>query len=243
MRRRLLPVAAAAIAAALSAAAPAGGGDEQEIDEAGLAEVRRAMDAEPLFAAAHEACPADLFETQRPFWRGMMRDRRVRMAACEADAMGCYRRCVEARSGNACFALARAMQGNLAHDLGRYWEMLFAHACAIGHAGGCTNRGGGIRNGGYDDEPFDTVDGESRRQCLFRTFKTACAREDAWGCAMHGQSYHYGEGVARDTGEARRHYQRSCAIDPDFASCEFARRRIAEIEDRPFYDDDGTIEH
>lgn len=229
----------------LLAAATAGGGapddEEPAIDEAGFAEVQRAMDAEALFAAAHQACPADLFETEKPFWRAMTRDRRVRVSACEADAMGCYRRCVEARSGNACFSLARALQDNLARDAGRYWEMLFAHACAIGHAGGCTNRGAGIRNGGYESEPFDAVD--DRDQCLLRTFETACEREDAWGCAMHGQSYHYGEGVAPDTQMARRYYTRSCEISPEFAACHFAREGIAAIEGRPFQEDDGAVEH
>lgn len=248
MRRRLLPAVAAALAAMLAVAAPAGGDDsggggEGAVDHAGFAAVRQTMDGEAFFSVGHQACPADLFETERPFWRAMTRDRRVRVSTCEADAMGCYRRCVEARSGNACFSLARALQKNLPRDAGGYWEMLFAHACAIGHAGGCTNRGAGIRNGRYDDEPFEGVDRDSRDLCLFRTFETTCEREDAWGCAMQGQSYHYGEGVGRDTQAARRHYLRSCEINPKFAACRFARSGIAAIEGRPYQEDDDAVEH
>lgn len=246
MSHRLLPsigVLAVALLAAMPAGGEEGGTGEEALDRAGFAEVRRAIDADPSFAAVHEACPADVFETERAFWQSLVRERRVRLAACEKDAMDCYRRCVQARSGPACFSLARALQENEPRDTGGYWEKLFARACAVGNVAGCTNRGAGIRNGYYDGDPFRDVDDLARDRCLFRTFELACGREDAWGCAMHGQSHHRGEGTARDPELAARHYRKSCEINPDFDACRFSRSRLAEIDGRPLVEDDGSIEH
>jgi TPR repeat protein len=107
---------------------------------------------------------------------------------------------------------------------------MFAVACATGSAGGCTNRGAGIRNGFYDDDPFTGKSDEVRDACLFRTFEKTCLMDDPWGCTMHGMSFQYGEGVEADTEVAREFYLRSCALEPDFAACETAREQIDEID-------------
>jgi TPR repeat protein len=168
-----------------------------------------------------------VFGKQRPFWGDWAKDTEVE--ACEADPAYCHSACTQALSGEACFSLGRAMQDNEPETKGRHYEALFTQACALGHAGGCTNRGGGIRNGGYEDDPFRAVDDAERESCLFRTFEVACGEEDAWGCAMLGQAYHRGEGVPADADSALRHYRQSCEISPDFAACQFAEGGIYEI--------------
>lgn len=231
---------AAAVICAL-ASAHAQERDGKVIDRAGFEEAQRAMDGEEAFETAYRTCPADLFRTERPFWSYFVEDRSVDMAVCEADAMTCYLRCTGARSGAACFALARAFQESDGDGGPEYSQKLFGHSCAIGYRAGCTNRGAGIRNGDYESDPFREVDGEATDSCLFRSFEIACGQADAWGCAMLGQSYRLGEGVPADDAEASRHYRRSCEINPDFDACRFARRGLESIEGHdPF---DGAAEN
>ncbi len=126
-------------------------------------------------------------------------------------------------NGQACFSLARVLQEHGAPAFDRHYEPLFALACAIGKPGGCTNRGGGIRNGGYAADPSKSWSEAEKATCLRRTFKIACENEDAWGCAMYGQSLFTGEGGAQDDAAAAAAFEKSCAINPDFDSCEFAQ--------------------
>ena len=203
---------------------------EEPAYDAAASEVMERMDSDDRYAAIHAMCPADLFGKDQPFWRPLVADRNVSLETCEKDAMSCFLRCSEARSGAACFGLARAFQENHEDDKSRYWQMLFAQACALGYAAGCTNRGAGIRNGYYADDPFDDVDRSSTELCLFRTFEASCGDDEAWGCSMHGQSYYYGEGVVADPEAALRACRKACDISPDFAACDFARPRIEELE-------------
>ncbi len=236
-------VPAAALAATLLLASLASAQDEKDdeplYDAAAMARVEALLDADAKIAGRYAQCPADVFGTDRPFFGDLGKD--IKVETCEADPAYCHSACVQALSGRACMGLARAMQDNEPETKGRYYESLFTQACATGRASGCTNRGGGIRNGGYADDPFRDVAQEAREGCLFRSFEIACAGDDAWGCAMLGQSYHYGEGVAADADAALRHYRRSCEIDSDFAACRFAESGIEDIEGREDddYDYDG----
>jgi TPR repeat protein len=68
-----------------------------------------------------------------------------------------------------------------------------------------------------------------KNACQFRSFKIACRENDAWGCAMLGQSYQYGEGVTRSASMARSAFRKSCRLAPDFEACSFARDGIREL--------------
>lgn len=175
------------------------------------------------------SCPADIYRKEAAFWSGAIDNPDVEVEQCEADPQACYAECFQARNENACFGLARAFQGNMQTRFSAYWEALFARACATGHDGACTNRGAGIRNGFYEDDPFTKKPEEVRNACLFRTFELTCREGDAWGCAMHGQSYQYGEGVMQDRAKAEAAYRKSCEIDPDFASCAYAKGQLEEM--------------
>ena len=96
------------------------------------------------------------------------------MEACAADLKFCHDCCVQGKNAEACFSLARVLQDHGAPASDRHYEPLFALACAIGKPGGCTNRGGGIRNGGYTADPSKSWSEAARRTCLRRTFKIAC---------------------------------------------------------------------
>jgi hypothetical protein len=179
------------------------------------------------------SCPADIYRREAAFWTSYAGNPDIKVEECEADPVGCYDNCFQARNENACFALARAFQDNSEEKFSRYWEALFARACAVGSDGACTNRGAGIRNGLYEDDPFTAMPEGERDSCLFRTFQASCRSGDAWGCTMYGQSYQYGEGVAVDPVKAAEFYRKSCEIDPDFDACDYAKEQLAEMEGRP----------
>lgn len=176
----------------------------------------------PRWARLHAACPADL-----PRRRAAPANPSLDEAACAAVPAGCLAAC-EAGDGGACFHLARAFQRDKSHP-SRVWERLFAAACAGGHAAGCTNRAAGIRNGGYEDDPFRRVASKRRDSCLRRSFARACKGEDAWGCAMLGQSHRLGEGGAKSAAQARRAYDEACGIGPGFTACDFAKDGLRRL--------------
>lgn len=175
------------------------------------------------WARLHAACPADL-----PRRRAASPAAELDEKACAAVPAGCLAAC-EAGDGAACFRLARVYQQAKSHPA-RVWERLFAAACAGGHAAGCTNRAAGIRNGGYEDDPFRRVGPKRRDACLRRSFARACAGDDAWGCAMLGQSHRLGEGGARSPSQARGFYDKACRLAPDAPACEFARGGLSQLK-------------
>lgn len=193
-------------------------------------EIQRRLAANSQAQSLWNACPADIFKTEKAFWSGLIDNPDYEAGDCEQDAPGCYRHCFEARNENACFALALTLQLNTERALSRHWETMFAVACAMGSAGGCTNRGAGIRNGRYEDDPFSDKSEGVRDACLFRTFEQSCLADDAWGCTMHGMAYQYGEGVKADPEVAKEFYLRSCALVPDFDACDTAHEQIDEID-------------
>ena len=135
----------------------------------------------------------------------------------------CLEQCRKFDDPQACLNLALALQTREPEAPAKFVQSLFAQACALAEEGGCTNRGAGIRNGGYEDDPFARRTPREARACQFRTFDFACSKDDAWGCAMLGQAYAAGEGVAKDRNKANIAFSRACAQDPKFAACDFAK--------------------
>ncbi len=172
------------------------------------------------WARLHAACPADLPRRRAASPANEALDE----TACAAAPAGCLAAC-EAGDGRACFKLARVYQEGKTHP-SKVWERLFAAACAGGYSAGCANRAAGMRNGGYEDDPFRRVGAKRRDACLRRSFARACSGEDAWGCAMLGQSHERGEGGRASAAQARRFYERTCRLAPDSESCEFANERL-----------------
>lgn len=111
-------------------------------------------------------------------------------------------------------------------------QRFHALACAVGYSAGCTNRAAGIRNRRYQDHTFHDASVVDKQSCEYRSFLLDCDRRGARGCAMLGQSYRTGEGVAAQPQRARAAYQTSYEINPKFAACDFAKRQL-EIMDRP----------
>lgn len=219
---------AIAIVAGLAAAiAPARGDDAPAYDGAAMARVKTLLDGDPQFAGRYAACPGDVFATERPFFGDLGKD--IRVETCEADPLRCHTACMPGQSAHACMGLARAMQDNEPETDARHYEGLFTQACALGEGSGCTNRGGGIRNAFYPDDPFRDADATVRDGCLFRSFTAACGDRDAWGCAMLGQAYQYGEGTPASKETALLYFRLSCEINPDFAACRFAEDHIDDM--------------
>jgi hypothetical protein len=219
-----------AITAALLAASFSLAQDIEKAKTEAFPELFTKITSNPDLQKRWATCPADLYGTQKSLWSRFAGSREVELAECEANPDGCYSDCFDGGNENACFELGRAFQDHSDRALSRHWEMMFAHACAAGSPGGCTNRGAGIRNGGYEDDPFQSVKEDVRDTCLFSTFEIACSAEDAWGCTMLGQAYQRGEGTQRDAARARFYYQQSCDRDPDFPACDYAKELMSELD-------------
>ncbi|MBL8587372.1 MAG: SEL1-like repeat protein [Methylobacteriaceae bacterium] len=193
-------------------------GAAQAFDAAQARQVAERMTADPAWMRVYAACPVDLPRKRAP---KLPIDDDPSAESCGGAPLGCFEAC-KAGSGAHCFHLARAYQVDKSLAP-RIWEQLFAAACGAGYAAGCTNRAAGIRNGGYADDPFRRRSAAARQSCELRSFARACAGEDAWGCAMLGQAYRYGEGAPRSRTKARRAYARACSLAPDSEPCDFAQ--------------------
>jgi hypothetical protein len=189
------------------------------------------MDA--LFAA----CPADIFDT-RSGWFDSWRDagKVGSQQACADDPGLCAQECLDGNKGRTCLHLAQVYETAAAESMLNTHRITsrkaHALACAFGRPGGCTNRGGGIRNWLLDGDPFASMAPQARDTCLFHTFEVACAADDAWGCAMSGQSFAQGEGVLADPVRARVQFRKACLLagDPAFEACVFAKSSAAALD-------------
>jgi len=186
------------------------------------------LDADQRVARVFAMCPADAFRTQQPVWRRLYAPANVPDADCARSPRSCLDSCLNWADSRSCFGLARAFQLNDELVPSRYAQMMFSMACATGLGAGCTNRGAAIRNTGDPGGPFNGPD-PARERCEARSFTIGCGENDAWGCAMLGQSYQKGEGLPADPLQARLMYAKSCAISPSFAACRFATRRMKDL--------------
>ena len=195
---RFSPVLKLALFACVAASAHAGD------HTAEIAALLPLLEKNTELRSAYEACPADIYRTKATLFSLLGTTDGPDLFTCAADLKFCHDSCVQGKNGDACFSLARVLQGLSEPAADRHYEPLFALACAIGKPSGCTNRGGGMRNGGYTEDPSGKWSEEARGLCLRRTFKAGCDGGDAWGCAMYGQSLFLGEGGAADWAAARR---------------------------------------
>lgn len=186
------------------------------------------IDGDRRLASVFAMCPADAFRRDAPVYALYVKPESDE-AACATDPVACYRRCAEDAQGSSCFGLARLFQENPDTVANRYAQTLFAMACDAGMGAGCTNRAASLRNNPVDGEPLMAATEVERANCEHRSFDIACRQGDAWGCAMLGQTYQYGEGIERDATRARRYYDQSCAISPSFAACDFAKRHMTSM--------------
>ncbi len=173
-------------------------------------------------------CPADVFGKRQATAR-VSRAATGSKASCEANPAACFRACIQAADGDACLRLAHTFQGHDEVVRPLHAETLFTLACASGEGSGCTNRGAGIRNGDFAGDPFKRKPDHVQESCQYRSFKIACEQDDAWGCAMLGQSYEYGEGTRGNAALARAAYEKSCRLAPDFEACDFAKPRLEDL--------------
>ena len=112
-----------------------------------------ALEKSAELRSAHEACPADIFKSKSTLFSLLGTDEWPDRDACEADLAYCRDACVHGKNGEACFNLARVLQDHGSPAADRHYEPLFTLACAMGKPSGCTNRGGGMRNGDYQSDP------------------------------------------------------------------------------------------
>jgi TPR repeat protein len=201
-------------------------------DLAHAQEITAAMQGDPALANEVAACPADIYRQAAPFWErwfGWRLDKReTTTQQCEQHPDQCYEFCAESGYARYCFHLALALQAHEEQIAPRFSQMMFARACALGYSSGCTNRGAHMRNRDNIDIAAK-MDKAAQDLCQFRSFKIDCDSDGPWGCAMLGQAYHYGEGVGRDAASARKYYEKSCALAPDFVSCDFSKDALKEM--------------
>lgn len=222
----------AGLLAAFSVCALAAAEEKDEpvlFNKAEGADVSERMRRDAWIERRLQTCPADAFESGRPFWRGFIAAKAPTEKVCARHPLDCYDLCVRWSNAKACFDLALAFEHH-SLDVDIFdKQKLYAVACAKGMPAGCTNRAAGIRNGRYRDDPFREAPLASRQACEFRSFELDCDRRGAWGCAMLGQAYENGEGVGANIARARAAFEASCAISPKSAACSFAERHLERL--------------
>lgn len=232
MRRfRAIAAALAGAVAAVLLVGHSGLAQDEPKPKTDYGEIHRKLDQRPEIWTRWDQCPADIFRENRAMLSYLMSSRDYDLAECEEDAGACFTACFDGRNEHACFELARALQENTEREYSRYWEAMFAQSCATGSDGGCTNRGAGIVNGNYADDPFGKKSPEESATCGFRSFEVSCGAGDAWGCTMLGWEYKSGEATARDVEKAKAAFTKSCAINDNFVACDYARDELKGFED------------
>ncbi len=187
---------------------PAIGASEKETS---LAELRK----KPGWLFPYQQCPADItpkHETKLSYGP----------EKCKADMKWCINKCKK-DDGNACYALARAVQENKLDNV--VSEALYQRSCKLGVTSGCTNRAAGIMKYAGKDK--------AKQTCAARTFKTACERNDPWACTMNALNIYQGIGVKQNTDLALSTLKKVCTSDPKGAACVGAvnlRNKILQIE-------------
>jgi hypothetical protein len=220
------------VATSMLSAAPLPKSDEPAFDPETAAVVTRAIDENDDIRSFYALCPADRFNTRANAILRRISGGKISEEQCARSPGRCWTLCKDGRNPNACFSLARAFQDHLPGDRQNYAQTLFSVACATGFAAGCVNRAAGIRNGYYSGDPMRALESSAQNTCLFSSFNIGCDKGDAWGCAMLGQSHHYGEGTPRNLRLARANYRQSCKLAPKFVACSFARNAMSEMRRR-----------
>lgn len=236
MRRAAIRAAALAVLLAATPAFADQTGAEIALQDA-AAQAVFLPDSDAMLAA----CPADIYASRRNPLREMFQNKQLHeLDYCRDHADACAKACSADLDGAACVALANAMELASQPELDLPARRYHAFACALGRPGGCTNRGGGMRNVAVPGDPWwpkvATGQTEAAKQtCLYRSFLAACTGGDSWGCAMLGQAREFGEGVNASAGSARFHYAEACELaqDESFGACVFAREGLARLDQPP----------
>ncbi|SLN44744.1 SEL1-like repeat protein [Pseudooctadecabacter jejudonensis] len=174
-------------------------------------------------------CPADIYRTDQSLWARLVgRTSYQNRSTCRADFENCVTACVDNADARACLHVAVLLEQADLDDVRLAARYGHAIACAGGQPSGCTNRGGGIRNVPLQGDVVSLTPWDDKVDCLFETFNIACKSSDPWGCAMLGQAYQYGEGVAQNSGRAIELYAQTCLLStsPTASACAFANRQL-----------------
>lgn len=191
--------------------------------------VIRAVVDSPGFHEDVTTCPADLMGTRagQPLPESYVSQK----THCTGNPALCLADC-QAGDASMCFGLALVAYA-IRDDLGiaeTASGMLYARACALGSAGGCTNRTAGMRFYRALDPMSGVLSKPDVQICAYRSFGLTCEAGHSWGCAMHGQALKDGIGTAVDLDAANRSFDRACNIaqNTDSPACKYAREWQAE---------------
>ena len=192
----------------------------------------RQVDAVEGIDSLYAACPADVFESRTSLWTRLVRgDTSVTFEFCKKNYDRCTALCIVEQDAKACINTARVLENRREDGAKVASRKAYVLGCALGRAGGCTNRGAGLRNRIVEGDPMQATRVDLTA-CLFRTFAQACDAGDSWGCAMSGQTYQLGEGVAADPNRAAVLFEQACALasSPRFAACKFAQDKLRALQ-------------
>lgn len=187
------------------------------------------LDKDEQLTRLYPLCPADIFRKEASVGGLLFGHAEATAEHCAEDPAQCHRECIEKRSASHCFKLAVAFQRHESETPPRSAQMLFQLACAQGEESGCTNRGAHLRNASDEGDPLMALPRAEQESCQRRSFETACKQDDPWGCAMFGQALRNGEGGPANRKEARRAYEKACALAPDLEPCEFSKAGLKSI--------------
>ncbi len=152
-----------------------------------------------------EACPAD-----HPGFKTV--NKGYSEGFCIDNEDKCLKDCKQS-DAIACYSLALGIQRR-DEQMSDLYEALFARACRLGHASGCTNRGAGLSHRDPSD-PDAAV-------CYIALYKAACLSDDPWGCTMLGLKLFEGEHIEQDYDEAIKVMSKSCKFGEDDPACSAA---------------------
>ena len=225
-RRKFFPSALAVLPSLIAALAE----DAAPFNRDEARAVVAMMEKDPPLLDLFAVCPADIFRRDAPFWERWLGRNKTKEkgleSKCADNPAHCFALCTQSGVPEACFHLAIVFQKDEDTVAPRFAEALFSKACALGHGGGCTNRASYIRNVADPDDPLRKRDASAQSLCTFRSFKLDCDADGAWGCAMLGQAHRLGESVTQNAFLARKFYEKSCTLSPNFVACDFSKRAL-----------------
>ncbi|MEM8853772.1 MAG: hypothetical protein AAGD34_08730 [Pseudomonadota bacterium] len=176
-------------------------------------------------ASFYNQCPADIFEDRANLMTlALGTTTEDRHTECSKDLGDCIDRCITNSAPGYCFYGARILQ--IAEDeIGtESSDRLFAFACAVGSAAGCTNRAAATRSGRAVNDDLRALPKAERERCTTRSFILACDKLDPWGCTMAGESHADGIGTPKDLPAAQAAFEKACGLShEEFAACRSAR--------------------
>jgi len=185
---------------------------QSNADEQRAAIVEKLEHDSDLFFLKSE-CPGDVMPGTENVVHHLAED-------CDRNPADCLKHCV-AENGSACYGLALWLQPQEEIEK-KYPEALFSRACKLGIISGCTNRAAGMLALGTNNT--------STLECIARTFKKTCAKEDPWGCTMYGVVLSQGIGLTQDLKKAAEVLPKACnKHGPSDPACQQAQKLREQI--------------